>query len=76
MVSHSQRNIWKQLAITAHMKMYNINLEANVAAFIDLQKCELETELQVLCLSKGLQKTAGDTPWLIVPIKKAHNSFF
>jgi len=56
--------------------MYNINLEANVAAFIDLQKCELETELQVLCLSKGLQKTAGDTPWLIVPIKKAHNSFF
>lgn len=76
MVSHSQRNIWKQLAFTAHIKMYNINSEATVAAFIDLQKCELETELEVLYLSKGLQKTAGDTPWLHFPIKKPHNTFF
>jgi hypothetical protein len=42
--------------------MYNINSGANVAAFVDLQKCELETELEVLYLSKGLQKTAVDTP--------------
>lgn len=56
--------------------MYNINSEATVTVFIDLQKCELETELEVLYLSKGLQKTAGDTPWLHFPIKKLHNSFF
>jgi hypothetical protein len=56
--------------------MYNINLEATDAAFIDLQKCELETELEVLYLSKGLQKTAGDTPWLNFSIKKAQQFFF
>jgi len=56
--------------------MYNINSEATVAALVDLQKCELETELEVLDLSKGVQKTAGDTPWLHFPIKKPHNSFF
>lgn len=55
--------------------MYNINLEATVEAFIDIQKCELETELEVLYLCTGLQKTAGDTPWLHFPIKKPHNSF-
>lgn len=56
--------------------MYNINSEATVAAFIDLQKCEMETELEVLYLNKGLQKIAGDTPWLQFPIKKPHNIFF
>ena len=56
--------------------MYSINLEATVEAFIDIQKCELETDLEVLYLCKGLQKTAGDTPWLHFPIKKPHNSFF
>jgi len=35
--------------------MYNINLETTVADFIDLQKCKLETELEVLYLSKVLQ---------------------
>ena len=76
MVSQSQRSIWKQLAVTADIKMYNINSEATVTVFIHFQKCELETELEVLYLSKGLQKTAGDTPWLHFPIKKNHTTVF
>jgi len=56
--------------------MYNINSEATVTVFIDLQKCELETELEVLYLNKGLQKTAGDTPWLHFPFKKNHTIVF
>jgi len=56
--------------------MYNINSEATVSAFIDLQKCELETELEVLYLSKVYKKTAGDTPWLHFRVKKPQQFLF